>query len=312
MSKGPDQLDELDRRLLAVVDNAPEASYATWAQSLQVSPRTAARRFERLRDAGIVRVIGRTLPGFDGQIAWLVRAQGAHEQVATLASAMTHEERSRWVRLSRDGTELMCGLVTAPAASDPALERIARTRAVRYLAIHELLTVWTGTRTSVSRPTRVLDRLDQHLVKLLASDGRLNSAQLALRLHIDISTAARRKRRLIEDGVLYFEADIDPHALAGRGDAMLWMEVSPGHVQELGRVLRDRPEVRFVAATSGRVSLVINVALAEAADLLPFVDALAGYGVTRVDTVTMGRTLKRTASPIAPTRSVAPARSGMP
>lgn len=286
-------LDHLDRRLLTLLDRDPTASFASLATGLEVSPRTAARRLTRLQDAGVVRVIGRTLPGFEGSLAWLVRVQASPELLGPLAATMARKKRSRWVRLSRDRTELMCGLVTAFSGTDEALEQLTQVSPARRVYVHELLRVWSGLGDPIVAPDRELDQIDRRILALLDRDGRLEASALAERLGTDASTVSRRRRRLIDDGILYFEADIHPVAL-GSGDAMLWMQVAPGRLGELASMLRQRPEVRFVAATSGECSLVAHVIVLDSSGLISFIDGLSGFGITGIEIVGMGHVLKRT------------------
>lgn len=286
-------LDHLDRRLLTLIDREPTASFANLAAGLGTSPRTAARRLARLRDAGVVRVIGRTLPGFGGQLAWLVRVQASPKMLGPLAAAMARKKRSRWVRLSRDRTELMCGLVTSSSVHDEALDQLTEASPARHVHVHELLRVWSGVGDAVVAPSRELDQIDRRLLALLARDGRLETSALAQRLGTDASTVSRRRRRLIDEGVLYFEADIHPSALGGSGDAMLWIRMVPGQLNDLAANLRERPEVRFVAATSGECSLVAHVVLPDSSALITFTDGLTGFGITGIEVVGMGHVLKR-------------------
>lgn len=289
------RLDALDRQLLALIDQDPTASFSRLADEVEVSARTVARRLTRLQDNGVVRVIGRTLPGFGERLAWLVRVQASPDVLGPLATAMAKKRRTRWVRLSRDRGELMCGLLTSPSGEDEVMNQLMQAAPVRSTRVHQLLQVWGGDRDAITTPTRQLDQLDQRILGLLARDGRLDAAALGQQLGIDPSTAARRRRRLVEEGILYFEADIHPAAIGGSGDAMLWIRMVPGHLEQLAGMLRDRREVRFVAATSGECSLVANVVLPDPASLLTFVDGLTDYGITDVEIVLMGRVLKRTA-----------------
>ncbi|MDQ8705413.1 AsnC family transcriptional regulator [Streptomyces sp. LHD-70] len=288
-------LDPLDRRLLTVLDRDPAGSIASFAEQLGVSARTVARRLARLQATRVVRVMGRTLPGFGGRLAQLVRAEGAPGRVAALARLMAEQEHTRWVRLSRDATELMCGSVTPAAQADEALQRLVHDPRLRRVRVHELLQVWGETSSAVVSPPRDLDLTDRRLLELLERDGRMETSELARNLNVDPSTASRRRRRLLEDGVLYFEADIHPAAWGTAADAMLWIRMSPGRIGELGAALRTHPGIRFTAATSGECSLVAHVVLPDGGTLLAFVDEhLSNYGVQDIDIVPMSRVLKRT------------------
>ncbi|MDO4240573.1 Lrp/AsnC family transcriptional regulator [Micrococcus sp.] len=289
-------IDDLDRRLLSVVDADPAAGHAVWARRLGVSDRTAARRFRALEAAGVVRVRGRSLPGFAGGMAWLTRTEGRPEDIARLGDTVARFPHSRWVRLSRDGTQLMAGLVTPPDGEDVVLRGLTGRRDGTRVRVHELLRVW-GPPGAAPLPARPLDGLDRALMTALARDGRRSLAALARELGVDATTVGRRRARLVADGAVYFEADIDPAVHGPGGDAMLWLRVEPGAVRPLAEHLRSLSAVRFVAATSGDVSLVAHVVLGAAADVVDLVDEeLAGRGVGAVEIVPQGRTFKRTAA----------------
>lgn len=286
-------LDELDRMLLGVIQADPAGSFVAWAERLGISDRTVTRRYRELRDAGVLRVRGRTLPGFEGRIAWMTRTGGSPEEIDRLAGVVARFPHSRWVRISRDGTELTAGLVTEPGADDAVLRGLTKRGSGSRTRVHQLLRVW-GAPQAVTRSPRPLDAVDEALLRALARDGRSTLVELARQTGLDATTVGRRRARLIEEGVLYFEADVDPGACAEDGDVLLWLAMAPGQVRELAADLVRLPQVRFVAATSGDVSLVVNVAVAADADLPTFVDErLAGRGVLGVEIAPQGRLLKR-------------------
>lgn len=285
-------LDALDRRLLAALDRDPGAPVSALAQSLGASTRTIARRYARLRETDVVRVVGRTLPGFGGRLVRSARVAVVPGAALAVAQTLADEPESRWVRVSRDRREVHAGFVgeQGPLAAD-ALDARA---GVLGVTVVELLRVWAGSRQPALRAERALDEADRRILALLSADGRMESSAIAARLRLDASTVSRRRRRLIEEGVLYLEADIHPGALSEAGDAMLWIRAQPGRVRELGSAMRALPDVRFAAATSGPWSLVANVVLPEAGDLVDFVDEqLADRGVEAIEIVPMGRVVKR-------------------
>ncbi|MFJ9175412.1 winged helix-turn-helix transcriptional regulator [Streptomyces sp. NPDC102360] len=294
----PVELDPLDRLILTVLDRDPTISYAGLSNELNVSPRTVADRLLRLRSHDIVRVVGRTLPDFDGRSAWLARAHVAPSAIGELAAELARNDRSRWVRIARDRTEMIAGFVTH-SADDSILTQLESDRRVRSAHTYELLKVWSGQEGTVTHPSRQLDAIDRHVMRLLAEDGRMPNRELATRLALDPSTTSRRRRRLVEEGILFFEADIHPAALDASGDAMLWIRVSPGGIRDLGQWLRQQPECRFAAASSGAVSVIAHVMLPDAASLVDFVDeGLAGRNIVSVDIVRMGEVLKRNAGAV--------------
>lgn len=121
---------------------------------------------------------------------------------------------------------------------------------------------------------------------MLTDNGRMTSALLGERLGVDATTAARRRHRLMEEGVLYLEAVVHPAARGQEGDCMVWLEVAPGHVRRLGASLRAQPVTWFVAATSGSTRLVATLGVPSGGTVLGLVDGvLADEAVRRLDLV---------------------------
>ncbi|MDY6054410.1 AsnC family transcriptional regulator [Micrococcus sp.] len=293
---GAPALDGLDRRLIAEVVADPAAPYTVWAERLGVSDRTVTRRYLALRDRDVVRVRGRTVPGFDGRLAWLTRTVGTPTAMARLGAVVAGFPHSRWVRLSADGTELTAGLVTSGRGEDVVLSGLTGRRGAERTRVVELLRVW-GSSRAVDRAPRPLDAADRALLDALAADGRASLAQLAHATGLSPSTASRRRAQLVEEGVVYFEADVDVRALGEDGDALVWITAAPGAIRRVGRILADLPEVRFVAATSGPTSLVANVVASSAGDLVDVIDThLDLSGVHHAEIAPQGPVLKRSPS----------------
>lgn len=286
-------LDPLDRRLLVALEIDPGASLARLAQDLQVSPRSVGRRLRRLQQVDAIRVSGRTLPTFGGRLARLYRAEADPPVLEKLGRQVAALPGSRAVRLAQNRGELMWGLVLPRGDAPDPLGGVLGGARLRALRAVDLLDVFARP-GAVERPARELDATDHAILRAVAPDGRVGSSVLARRLGLDASTVARRRRRLMDEGVLYLEADVHPDALDLVGEAMVWITMAPGHVRAFARALRDRPEVRFVAATSGRTALVANVLVPDRSALVPFVDEhLAGPGVAHVEVVVLGPVLKR-------------------
>lgn len=288
-------VDELDRRILLALVAQPLAPFQQIAELLGTSTATVAARYRRLRRQGLVRITGRTLPGFGGRHAYLVRAASRPEHIAHLATSVAAYDNSRWVRISKDGTELMCGLVTDAPADDPILALLPA-EALRSLEVHELLHVWGLGSSLITRSPGSIDQLDEELIARLAVDGRAPLREMARALGVNASTVSRRRQHLIDSGVLYFEADVHPDALGGTGDAMVWMTLPPGRIRAAGQTLRTDSRVRFTASTSGTSDLVVHVHVMDNQALLAFVDeTLAELGVASSTVIPMGRVLKRNA-----------------
>src|SRR5438876_560586 len=71
-----------------------------------------------------------------------------------------------------------------------------------------------------------LDWTDRRLISELQSDARLKIAELGRRVGLSAPTVADRMRRLEEDGVLSYRAEVNPRALGYSICAIV--RVSPG------------------------------------------------------------------------------------
>lgn len=286
---------EADVRLVQELDRDPVATYATLAERLGVGERTVARRYRRLVELGLIRIVARTLPGFEGGVGWLIRTWSDTAHASRLSKALARQPRSRWVRTSTAGDQVVWGLVSSPGPGDPVLSGVTDDPRVRGVESMQLLKVWTvHGQAAVEWPKYRLDDVDRAVIAALRIDGRRSNSVIAASAGVDPATVARRTRRLVESGTLYYEVEIDP-AVQGLGvDTMIWITMAPGQLGRLAEKLSRHPYCRFVAATSGRFSLALNVVLPRYQDVVTFVDdELTGCGVVSQEVVPMSRALKR-------------------
>ncbi len=281
-------VDGLDRSILLELDRAPIAPISEIAHGLGVGERTVSRRFTRLRDEGLVRVVGRIRPGADGRDAFLTRVRTDPAAAPALAARLSRLPETRWVRLSRDGSELICA-TTGAEGGNSVLHLLPRNPLVQRIDTHEILREWVGGEPAEPATDRALDDLDQVIVDALGRDGRMETRRIAREAGVDPSTISRRRAKLIEDGLLFFEAQIHPAALSGTGDAFVWISVPPGRIRQVGETLGALAECRFVAACTGTYSIVANLLTPSPEELVDLLDtALADLGVTAVDLLRLG------------------------
>lgn len=128
--------------------------------------------------------------------------------------------------------------------------------------------------------------------------GNIGQQYRTLRINLDIHQRVIFTRlkgyKQNQHGILYFEADIDHRALGYATDAMLWMRLTPGNFEAVGRALQDIPECRFAGALGGEKNLVANLVVQSKDNLLEILDTkLAGLGISEVDIVPMSTVFKR-------------------
>jgi DNA-binding Lrp family transcriptional regulator len=313
-------LDAVDRRLLHALGVDGRASFRLIASVIGVSEQTAARRYRRLRDAGVVRVL--MLPAPDpADRGQLVRLEVQPQAVRAVADALARRPDVSWLRLMNAGAELLFGVrARTPAERDSLLlDQLPRTgrvlRTTVYSVLHHFRTRgeadWAGfpdqldaeqrrqLRVDVpDRPSMRPECADQAMVDELAADGRATYARLAYVSGMSESAAARRVELLVGSGALYSDVDIAPEMLGYPAGATLYLEVTPSRVPAVGALLAAHQQTAFVAAVGGSANMVAAIRCRDVAEIYEYVTATLGRvdGVEHVEVSTVSRTIKHARS----------------
>lgn len=290
-----DEHDGVDRALVAALREDPLASYRALGDRIGVNPRTAQRRYEAMRASGALRVVARPGVGLDGRVSWMVRIPVTAGALDDLVAHLARVQRARWVRLSRDRRALFVAFVAAAEELESILASLPADAA--QAEVVELLTVWNRSGAEAAGAARrPVDDLDRRIIGLLEHDGRAEAQGLGRLLRVDATTISRRRRRLLDDGLLSFHVDADLDAFADHVGVAFWLDVRPGAIARLGERFSAVDAVDFVAATAGTHAMLVTAELPSLADVVPFVDErLADQAVSAVRVQPLGHTYKRLA-----------------
>ncbi|BAJ32957.1 MULTISPECIES: AsnC family transcriptional regulator [Kitasatospora] len=299
---GSDTYDALDRQLVHALQLAPRAAFSRLAAVLGVSDQTVARRYGRLRGAGLVRVLGLSDPERLGEARWQLRVRCTPDSAGAVAAALARREDTVWVSLNSGGTEIACSTRTPPDRSDHSLllQHLPRTPSVSSVTAHCVLHTFFGGAQSLAvksgaltagqvaalteagprpaepgGPAVQLDRTDLRLLAVLAVDGRAPLAELAAACGKSETTVRRRLDELAGSGALYFDLDVDWRIFGLRTHTWLWLNVVPSELAAAGAALAEHPEVAYACATTGPSNLHAVVITRGARELY-------GYLTTRV------------------------------
>ncbi|MFI9721505.1 Lrp/AsnC family transcriptional regulator [Streptomyces sp. NPDC052396] len=318
-------LDALDRQLIHALQLDGRASFSRIAAVLGSSDRTVARRYQRLRGAGVLRVVGLPDARRVGMVEWFVRIQCAPQAAMPVAAALVRRADTAWVGLSSGGTEITCVIQAREGSLNGSLllPKLPRTASLTSVTAQcELRKVagaagWSG-RTSALEPEQAaalarpvdpsrtvrLTEGDERLFGVLAGDGRAVVPDLAAATGWSQSSVRRRLEELRRAGALYFDIEIDP-ALYGRGfGAMLWLTVLPAELDRVTKALAAHPEVAYAAVTTGRSNVVAVVACRDADDLYGYLATRIGAlpGVLGAETTPVTRYIKQAGTVLVPAR----------
>jgi DNA-binding Lrp family transcriptional regulator len=320
----PPALDAVDRRLMHALGVNARASFRVIASVLGISEQTAARRYRKLRETGVLRVL--LLPAPDpADRGQLVRLEIQPQSVRTIADVLARRPDVSYLRLMNAGAEILFG-VRARARSERdflLLDQLPRTgrvlRTTVYSLLHHFRTPgeadWAGFPDRLSddqrrqlevglqlqvpdQPLLRTDSSDQAIVDELALDGRATYARLAQVSGMSESAAARRLELLVHSGALYGDVDIAPEMLGYPAGATLYVNVSPSHVPTVGTLLAAHRETAFVAAVGGPANMIAAIRCRNVAEMYEYVTGTLGRvnGVEHVEVSTVSRTIKHARS----------------
>ncbi len=132
----------------------------------------------------------------------------------------------------------------------------------------------------------MIDSLDRQLIELLMQDARRSSEALAAQLDVSSSTVRRRMKRLTDEGIVHIVALPQPDKIGLFVEAIMTINVSHERIHSVVQVLREYPQVRWAAVTSGRFDIIAHVWLDSTEQLYRFIeDKVHGLeGVTGSET----------------------------
>ncbi len=324
---GPVTIDVSDRRIIQALYIDPRAPFSRLSEVLGPSEQTIARRYRRLFDDRILRVVGQLDSQRLGRSDWAVRIRCAPGSAPTVATKMAQHPDTAWVQLTSGGTEIFSTIHSRESEQRTPLllSQLSVGRQVVDLEAYCLLHLFaTGLsappgpsdlnrgeiaqllspahdRTSIDRPKAKLQDSDWPLVQALADDGRAAYRQLAARTHWHESTVRRRVEELTASGVLFFDLDLAADAFGIGSQALLWMSVAPANLRDVGQALASRPEFPFVAATTGSTNLVAALVCPDDRSLYEYLsgEMTALDGLTHIETAPVMQFVKMHAT-IAP------------
>jgi DNA-binding Lrp family transcriptional regulator len=319
--------DDLDRQLAQCLGVDGRASFSAIAEVLGVSDQTVARRYRRLRSAGVLRVVGLKYPKPAGYANWFLRLRCVPGSGEGIAAALVKRPDTAWVQLLSGDTEVLCSLRGVDAdGTESLLSRMPRSGRIVAVTAYSRLHMFTGGPDALGfmdvlpldrvAPLRVpgpvrgrtlpsgaaaegLSDLDEALFAALALDGRTPYAELAAACGWSETTVRRRMDQLRDLGLLYYDLELDMPSFGFRSPAWLWLSVPPAHLADVGSALAKFPEVAYVTATTGPANIAACAVCRDEKSLYEFLTLKVGAlpGVERVETSPIIRTVKQ-ASPV--------------
>ncbi|MER6915346.1 Lrp/AsnC family transcriptional regulator [Streptomyces sp. NPDC000594] len=295
-------LDELDRRLIGALHLAPRGTWDDIGGILAADASTLKRRFDRLREARMIRVIGQADWGIhstampvhvflditgDTPLAVLQRLRDLpHVQLLAQISgdyplyAVVHAPSEAATSRAIDRMFSIPGVRRVNAL--PALSTLRRgiTWDPQFLtgAERDELLKLTGTRPGATAtatntpPGKPLSEAERTVVAELIQDSRASAAGIARTAGLATSTAHRVVRRILDEGWVRPRLEIVSEWLGFQTPFMLRLRVAPGETPEVMRRIDQLPQTRLVAHVASEMSVLATALVTDRAAVALFID----------------------------------------
>lgn len=119
-----------------------------------------------------------------------------------------------------------------------------------------------------------LDQIDQHIIDLLRTDGRMTVSEIAKRLDMPETTTRYRVQRLIQSETVKVLAWPNPEKLGKPNILIVSMVVENSQLRAIAQDFLQMEEVRYVAVITGRFNLMIDVFFGAHTELMAFFEKL--------------------------------------
>ncbi len=144
-----------------------------------------------------------------------------------------------------------------------------------------------------------MDKLDQRILEMLQQDGRRPFTEIAEALGGKSEGMVRnRVNRLVEEGIIHIQAVVNPSALGYHTQALIGIIVEPPLIEAAAQALLEHEEVTYLAWSSGRVDLLVQVVCRDNEHLVEFLSNKLNpiEGIVSTETHVILRTYRQTAT----------------
>jgi Lrp/AsnC family transcriptional regulator, regulator for asnA, asnC and gidA len=153
-----------------------------------------------------------------------------------------------------------------------------------------------GMNTHELRPVRRPDDLDETILELLHSDGRMSYSDIARNAGCNEVTAKKRVERLVSEGTLAVIGISNPSHLGFQTQVWIGLDVELNKLDEVAEKLAQMPELSYVACSAGEYDIIATAAFESNAHLYEFlVNSLGNVeGIQGTHTSHLIRLMRRT------------------
>ncbi|HEY8752486.1 MAG TPA: Lrp/AsnC family transcriptional regulator [Arthrobacter sp.] len=312
-----EQLDTLDRQVMAALVRNGRAPWRLIAEVLGQQERTVARRGNKLLDSGAVRINAFINPSaVSSRAAFLLRVQAVPRELRRVCSWLADQDESSWVSALSGANEAVAEMFLAPnELAELLYHRLAKVEGVQSFTMMPLFEYFRtpsgwmpdvldkqqyaalhpdedGRLAGTATGTGPFDDTGRMLAGLLQRNGRATMDELASELSVSKATVSRRLEAMTRSGTLFIRAVVDLASLGFPVESLISITCAAGGTAEPAEYLASLPVTRWVAASGEQ--LLAQVAVAALDDLRPLLADIQGHdGVASVRSSIYAEIFKR-------------------
>jgi DNA-binding Lrp family transcriptional regulator len=121
------------------------------------------------------------------------------------------------------------------------------------------------------------DEFDFRLAQIVGQDARQSSEEIARQMHVNSATVRRRLKSLIDHGFLHIVGVVDPVDFGLPVAAIIGLDVDNNKLDAVLMLLKDQPEIRWAATTTGRFDITAIARFHSIAELGVFIAKQLGH-----------------------------------
>ncbi|MGY3317376.1 Lrp/AsnC family transcriptional regulator [Arthrobacter sp. ok909] len=285
-----EQLDSLDRQIMAALVRNGRAPWRLIAEVLGQQERTVARRGNKLLESGAVRINAFINPAaVSSRAEFLLRVKAAPRELRQVCSWLADQDEPSWVSALSGANEAVAGIFLAPdELAELLYHRLATVDGIQSFTMMPLFDYfrtpsgWTpdvlskqqyaalhsdedGRLAGPATDHPPLDDTSRMLAMLLHGNGRATLDELASELSVSKATVSRRLDAMTSSGILFIRAVVDLAALGFPVESLITITCEGASTRSLGEYVASLPVTRWAAASGEQ--LVAQVAVTALEDL---------------------------------------------
>jgi len=298
------RIEELDLRLIELLESEPRRPRTELATSLGISRPTVGVMLQRLIDARVIRtvcLVDHMALGYENTALFGINVTPG--TLLDVADRLASLAPIHYVALSAGPFDIVSwgifkGSDDLLSFLTEGLGKIPGVSCYETIMCHELrispalLAENQGYRPRECRAS--LDQLDFGLIAALQRNSTESTASLAVKLGTSQPTVVRRMRRLLNEGVIRFVTMVSAAALGYNGNASIGIRVSPDRIKDVAEAVAGCRSVHTVSLCTGRYDVLAWVVFRERRHLMRILTEELGRipGINAMETVTNLKTIK--------------------